>query len=177
MGTTRISNAQIIYLNVFKHCMKCQMMDIIYFSIPTTTLNKANLRDLIAATGLVILLKLDSNHRFFSHMTLKFDWWPQKNYRAPLLHYIKLCASSQTPRWIRTTVAVRKRSIPVTIGYFLPRVTLKFNGWPWKTIGIVFYITLSFVHNLKAIGELKLKLRSGNAQLGPKLAIFCPVWP
>ena len=28
--------------------------------------NKANLRDLIAATGLVILLKLDSNHRFFS---------------------------------------------------------------------------------------------------------------
>ena len=28
--------------------------------------NKANLRDLIAATGLVILLKLDSNSRFFS---------------------------------------------------------------------------------------------------------------
>ena len=28
--------------------------------------NKGNLRDLIAATGLVILLKLDSNHRFFS---------------------------------------------------------------------------------------------------------------
>ena len=26
--------------------------------------NKANLRDLIAATGLVILLKLDSNRRF-----------------------------------------------------------------------------------------------------------------
>ena len=28
--------------------------------------NKANLRDLIAATGLIILLKLDSNRRFFS---------------------------------------------------------------------------------------------------------------
>ena len=97
-----------------------------------------------------------------------------KNYRAPLLHYIKLCASSQTPRWIRTTVAVRKRSIPVTIGYFMPRVTLKFNGWPWKTIGIVFYVTLSFVHNLKAIGELKLRLRSGNAQFGSKWAIFLP---
>ena len=27
--------------------------------------NKANLRDLIAATGLVILLKLDSNRQFF----------------------------------------------------------------------------------------------------------------
>ena len=32
-------------------------------------INKANLRDLIAATGLVILLKLDSNRRFFSRET------------------------------------------------------------------------------------------------------------
>ena len=31
--------------------------------------NKANLRDLIAATGLVILLELDSNRRFFSRET------------------------------------------------------------------------------------------------------------
>ena len=32
----------------------------------STWKNNTNLRDLIAATGLVILLKLDSNHRFFS---------------------------------------------------------------------------------------------------------------
>ena len=95
-----------------------------------------------------------------------------KNYRAPLLHYIKLCASSQTPRWIRTAIAVQKRSIRVKIGYFLPRVTLKFNGWPWKTIGILFYVTLSFVHHFKAIDEFKLKLQSGNAQFGRKWAIF-----
>ena len=41
------------------------------------SLNKANLRDLIAVTGLVILLKLDSNRRFFVHMTWQFDGWPQ----------------------------------------------------------------------------------------------------
>ena len=35
--------------------------------------NKANLRDLIAATGLVILLKLDSNRRFLALVILKFD--------------------------------------------------------------------------------------------------------
>ena len=87
-----------------------------------------------------------------------------KNYRAPLLYYIKLCASSQTPRWIRTAVAVRKRSIRVKIGNFLPRMTLKFIGWAWKTIGILFYVILSFVHHFKAIGEFKLKLQSGNAQ-------------
>ena len=40
-------------------------------------MNKANLRDLIAATGLVILLKLDSNRRFFARVTLKFDGWPR----------------------------------------------------------------------------------------------------
>ena len=33
--------------------------------------DKANLRDLIAATGLVILLKLDSNNRFFGPRDLE----------------------------------------------------------------------------------------------------------
>ena len=33
--------------------------------------NKANLRDLTAATGLVILLKLDSNRRFFGPFDLE----------------------------------------------------------------------------------------------------------
>ena len=82
--------------------------------------NKANLRDLIAATGLVILLKLDSNHRFFSHVTLKFDWWPR------------------------------------------------------KIIGHLFYITSSFVHHLKPLGEYELQLLCGNAQFGSKLSFFVP---
>ena len=38
---------------------------------------KANLKDLIAATGLVILLKLDSNRQFPPRVNLKFDGWPQ----------------------------------------------------------------------------------------------------
>ena len=53
---------------------------------------KANLRDLIAATGLVILLKLDSNRRFFSPCDLEIWWMTQKNNRAPLLCYFKLFA-------------------------------------------------------------------------------------
>ena len=51
--------------------------------------------------------------------------------------------------------------------------------WPWnlmddleKIIGHLFYITLSFVHHLKPLGEFKLKLLSGNAQFGSKSAIF-----
>ena len=77
-----------------------------YFSkcpddFPQLYSNKANLRDLIAATGLVILLKLDSNLRFFSPCELEIRWMTLKNNRAPLLYYIKLCASFQIHRWIQ----------------------------------------------------------------------------
>ena len=75
-------------------------------------MNKANLRELKAATGLVILLKLDSNCRFLANVTLKFD------------------------------------------------------GWPRKTIGHLFYTISNIVHHFKAIGEFKLELQSGKAQFG-----------
>ena len=89
----------------------------------TTRDNKANLRDFIAATGLVILLELDWNRRFFRPCDIKLWWMTSQNYRTPLLHYIKLCASSQTPRLIQTGVTVRKRPIRVKISNFLSHVT------------------------------------------------------
>ena len=106
-----------------------------------------------------------------------------KNNKAPPLCYIKLCASFQSHRWIKTKVAVRNRSIRVKIGDFFSRATLKFDGCPWKTIGRLFSVASSVVHHFKAIGEFKLKLQSGNAQFGSKSAIFYPVtlkfdgWP
>ena len=72
--------------------------------------NKAYLRDLIAATGLVILLELDSNRQFFSPCDLEFRWMTLKNNMTPLLYYAKLYASLQIHRWIQTVVTVRKRS-------------------------------------------------------------------
>ena len=84
--------------------------------------NKANLRDLIAVTGLLI-----SN-------------------------------------WIQ-------------IINFSARVTVKFDGWPRKTIEHLFYATSSFAHHFVAIGELKLELQSRNAQVGSKSTIFLAVWP
>ena len=84
--------------------------------------NKANLRDLIAATGLLI-----SN-------------------------------------WIQ-------------IVNFSAHVTVKFDGWPCKTIGHLFYATSSFVHLFVPIGEFKLKLQSWNAQSGSNWMIFRAVRP
>ena len=92
--------------------------------------NKANLRDLIAATGLVILLKLDLNRRFFSPCDLEIWWMTPQNNRAPLLCYFKLFASFHSHWWIQTGVTVRKRLIWVKIDAFLSRVTLKFDRWP-----------------------------------------------
>ena len=134
--------------------------------------NKANLRDLIAATGLIILLKLDSNRQFFSPCDLDIWWMTVKNNRALVLHYIKLCASFQIHRWIEIGITVQKRSIRVKIVDFLSRVTLTLDRWPWKTTGHLFYATLSFMHHFKAIGELKLESLSGNVQFGSKSAIF-----
>ena len=136
--------------------------------------NEANLRDLIAATGLVILLKFDPNHRFFSPCDLEIWCMSSKNNSATLLYYIKLCVSFQIHRWIQTEVTLRKRSIRVEISDFLSLVTVKYDEWPWKTIGHLFYITWSFVHHFKSIGELKLKLQSRNPQFGSKSAIFVP---
>ena len=46
-----------------------------------------------------------------------------------------------------------------------------------KTIGHLFYATLSFVQHFIAIGEFKLELQSGNAQSRSKSTIFWAVWP
>ena len=121
-------------------------------------------------------LNSGQNQWFFVLNDLEIWWMTLKNYRAPLLCYIKLCASFQSHRWIQTGVTVWKRSIWVKIGDLLFRVTLKFDRWPWKTIGYLFYVASSFVHHLIAIGEFNLKLKSGNPKFGSKLAIYCPVW-
>ena len=79
-----------------------------------------------------------------------------KNNRVPILCYFKLCVSFRTHCWIQTGVTVRKRPIWVKTNDYLGRVTFKLDGWPWKTIGHLFYDTLSFVHHFNAIVKFKL---------------------
>ena len=72
---------------------------------------KANLRDLIAATGLVIFLKFYSNHRFFGLCDLEIWCMTLKNNGASLLYNIKFCASFQSHRWIQTVLLSRNAQI------------------------------------------------------------------
>ena len=92
-------------------------------------------------------------------MTLKIN-------RAHLLCYLKLSTSFHSHGSIQTGVTVRKTQIRVIIGDFLPHVTLKFDRWPWKTIGHLFYAASSCVHDSIAICEFKLELESGNGYVG-----------
>ena len=139
-------------------------------------INKANLRDLKAATGLQ-----SGNAQFGSKSVMFCPVWPWnlalENNRASLLCCFKLCATFHSHRWIQTGVTVRKRPIWVKFDDFLSRVTLKFDIWPWKTIGHLYYATSSSMHHFVAIGEFKLELQSGNAQFGSKSTIFLAVWP
>ena len=100
-----------------------------------------------------------------------------ENDRASLLCCFKLCATFHSHWWIQPGVEVRKRPIWVKFDDFKSRVTLKFDGWPWKTIGHLYYATSSCMHNFVAIGEFKLEVQSGNAQFGSKSTIFRAVWP
>ena len=60
---------------------------------------------------------------------------------------------------------------------FFNPVTLKFDVWPWKTIGHLFYATSNFAHHFIAIGEFKPEFPSRNAQFGSNSTIFRAVWP
>ena len=100
-----------------------------------------------------------------------------KDNRIHLLYYIKHCASFQSHRWIQTGITVRKCSIRVKIGDFLSCVTLKFDGWPWKSIGHLFYTTSSFLHHFKAISKFQLEFKSESVQFGSTSTIFLAVWP
>ena len=122
-------------------------------------------------------LNSGQNRWFFVLCDLEIWWMTLENNRAPLLYHTKLCASFQIHRWIQIGVTVRKRSIWVKIEDFLSHVTLKFDRWPWKTIGHLFYVVSSFVQHFIAIAEFKLELQSGNVQSGSNSTIFRAVRP
>ena len=105
---------------------------------------------------------------FFVPCDLEIWRMTLKNNSGPFLYYIKLRTSFKSHGWIQTGVTVRKRSIRVEISNFLSHMTLKFDGWPWKSIGYLSYAVSSFVGHLISIGKFKLESQSGNAQFGSK---------
>ena len=111
---------------------------------------------------------LGQNRRFFVPCDLEIWWMTLENNRASLLCCFKLCATFHSHWWIQTGVRILKRPIWVKFDDFQSHVTLKFDVWPWKTIGHLYYVTSSSMHPFVAIGEFELELQSGNAHFGSK---------
>ena len=113
-------------------------------------------------------------NNFFSRLTLQFDLWPWKTIghlyydNSSFMHHFVAIGEFKLELQPRNTQFGSKLAI------FLSRVTFKFDRWPRKSIGHIFYATLSFVHHLIAIGEFKLGLHSRNSQFGSNLGCFVP---
>ena len=122
-------------------------------------------------------LNSGQKQRLFEPCDLEILQVTLKNNRASLLCYFKLCVSFHTHWWIETGVTVGKRPIWVKFNDFKSHATLKFDRWPCKTIGHLFYATSSFMHHFIPIGKSKFELQSGNAQFGSKASIFLALWP
>ena len=166
----------IMYLLVLSHSYSTWSQDSYMIYSKWKCTNKANLRDLIAATGLVILLKLDSNRQFFACVTLKFNGWPRK-----IVRHVFYTTSS----FVYHFRSISEFKLELQSGnaqfgsksIFFSRVTLQFDVWPRKTIEHLFYASSSFVHHYVAIGDFKLEIQSGNAQFGSNSTIFSAMWP
>ena len=118
------------------------------------------------------MLNSGQNQRFFVPCDLEIWWMTLKSHRAPLLCYFKLCASFHSHQRNQAGVySPEMLNSGQNLWYFCP---VKFDGWPWKIIGNLFYTTPSFVHHFKAINEFKLELQSRNTQFGSKSAFFVP---
>ena len=103
---------------------------------------------------------------FLSRVTLKLIGWPSKTIGH--LFYA-------TSNFVQYFVAIAEFKLELQSGnaqsrsnstIFKSRATLKFDGWPSKAIGHLFYATSSFVHHFIPIGDFKFELQSGNTQFG-----------
>ena len=89
-------------------------------------------------------LNSGQNQQFSIPCDFEIWWLTLKNNRAPLLYYIKLCASLHHHMWIQTGVTVRK-----LLNCVLTSVTLTFDLWPrsfaWTSLLLLVIIPENFM--------------------------------
>ena len=98
-------------------------------------LNKANLRNLIAAPGLIILVKLDSNRRFFTPCDLEIWWMTPHNKHlfyttSSFVHHFKSISDSYWSYSPETLCAGQNWRFFVPCDLEIWRMTLKNNRTP-----------------------------------------------
>ena len=122
----------------------------------------------VTVRKLLIRVNID----FLSCVTLKFNGWHWKTKghlytTLSFVHHFKAMGEFKLELQFGTLNSGQNQ-------HFLSRVTLKFDRWPWKTIGYLSYTASGFVHHFIAIGEFKLESQSGNTQFGSKSTFVLP---
>ena len=118
------------------------------------------------------------NAQFGSKLAIFFPVWPwnlmdnldkQKGTSSMLLQALSIISKpsvnsnwSDSPETLNSAQNHR----------YLSLMTLKFHGWPWKTIRHLFYATSGFEHHFIAICEFKLELQSEKSEFCVKIDIF-----
>ena len=116
-------------------------------------------------------LKLQSGNAEVA-VTLTFDGWPWKTIRhlfyatSSFAHYF--VAIGEFKQELQSGNAQLRPKWTI----FFSCVTLKFDGWPWKTIGHLSLATSSIMHHSIIICEFELELQSANSKVGS-----WPLWP
>ena len=108
--------------------------------------NQANLRDLIAVTGLVTL---------FGLCDLEIGAMALKNHSF-VCHFIAISA-------FNLDLQSENAKIGSKLTFFLSPMTTKLDRWHWKTKGHLSYVSSTFMHHLVVISEFTFELQSGNA--------------
>ena len=96
----------------------------------------------------------------------------EKQYGTPSILREALCIISKPSVNSNLSYSHWNTQFGSKLAIFLSCVTLKFEGWPWKTIGHLLYAASIFVYHFIAISEFNLELQSGNAQFGSKSITF-----
>ena len=146
-------------------------------TIKYNILNKANLMDLIAATGLVILFKLDSNRLFFIPCDLEIWWMTSTNNNGPLFQYVKLCASLKS-------IGELKRELKSGNAQFDSKLAILFVPWDleisWMTLEnnrtpLLHYVRLCAL--FQSHGWIQTGVTVWTRNSGQNRWVFCLVWP
>ena len=117
--------------------------------------NKANLRDLIAVTGLVILRRLDSNNWFFILYDLEIRWITSKTKCTSSRSHQALCIISKpsvNSNWGNNPEMLNSGQN----GQFFVMCDLEIWQMTLKTTGHLLYAIASFVHHFIAVSQFKL---------------------
>ena len=139
------------------------------------TINKANLRDLIAATVLVFLLKIGFKSLIFGTVrpgNLMEDLEKQQGTSSIL--WQSLCVISKPSVNSKWSYSPETLNLGQNWHFFCPvyGVTLKFDLWPTKTIAHLFYATSSFVHHFITICDFKWSYSQETPNLGQNRWFF-----